>query len=135
MNTDIENPAPAGEAVRELTPKQRRTIAAIITTRTHEDAMKAVGITRQAFYKWMKTPAFRDELTRRLDEFTADAIGQLKRAAGEAVQTLRDLLTSQSEHIRLRAALGIIDQINRAKELELTARLDEIEKQIEGKLQ
>ena len=78
--------------------------------------------------------SFRDELTRQLDEFTADAIGQLKTAAGEAVQTLRDLLTSQSEHIRLRAALGIIDQINRAKELELTARLDEIEKQIEGKL-
>ena len=94
--------------------------------------MKAVGITRQAFYKWMKTPAFRDELTRRLDEFTADAIGQLKTAAGEAVQTLRGLLTSESESVRLRAALGIIDQINKAKELEITARLDAIEKAIEG---
>ncbi len=94
--------------------------------------MQIARITRQTFYKWMKSPAFRDELNRQLDDFTADAIGQLKSAAGEAVQTLRGLLASESENVRLRAALGIIDQINKAKELEITARLDAIEKAIEG---
>jgi len=122
--------APGSGAI--LTVKQRRTIAAIITSRTHEDAMQIARITRQTFYKWMKSPAFRDELNRQLDDFTADAIGQLKSAAGEAVQTLRGLLASESENVRLRAALGIIDQINKAKELEITARLDAIEKAIEG---
>lgn len=122
-----------GATVPSLTAKQRRTIAAIITTRTYEDAMRAAGITRQTFYKWLKTAAFRAELTRQLDDFTADAIGQLKSAAVEAVQTLRGLLASENENIQLRAALGIIDQINRAKELEITARLDAIEKEIEAK--
>jgi len=127
-----EMAAPGSGASATLTVKQRRTIAAIIASRTHEDAMQAAKITRQTFYKWMKSPAFRDELNRQLDDFTSDAIGQLKSAAGEAVQTLRGLLTSESENIRLRAALGIIDQINKAKELEITARLDAIEKAIEG---
>lgn len=122
-----------GATLPSLTAKQRRTIAAIITTRTYEDAMRAAGITRQTFYKWLKTAAFRAELTRQLDDFTADAIGQLKSAAVEAVQTLRGLLASDNENVRLRAALGIIDQINRAKELEITARLDAIEKEIEGR--
>lgn len=134
MTGTIAEMTPAGsDAPRPLTTKQRRTITAIISTRTHEDAMKAAGITRQTFYKWLKVPAFRDELKRQLDEFTEDALGQLKSAAGEAVQTLRGLLASENESVRLRAALGIMDQINRGKELELSARLDAIEKEIEGK--
>jgi len=133
MNGTVAEMTAADDAPRLLTAKQRRTIAAIITSRTHEDAMKSAGITRQTFYKWLKVPAFRDELNRQLDDFTADAIGQLKSAAGEAVQTLRGLLASENENVRLRAALGIIDQINKAKELEITARLDAIEKAIEEK--
>lgn len=130
--TNIDAAGPAAGAT--LTVKQRRTIAAIIASRTYEDAMEAAGVTRQTFYKWMKAPAFRDELTRQLDDFTAGAIGQLKSAAGAAVLALRDLLRSENENIRLRAALGIIDQINKAKELEITARLDAIEAQLqEGK--
>ena len=128
-----EMAAPGSGASATLTVKQRRTIAAIIASRTHEDAMQTARITRQTFYKWMKSSAFRDELNRQLDDFTADAIGQLKSAAGEAVQTLRGLLASENENVRLRAALGIIDQINKAKELEITARLDAIEKAIEEK--
>ena len=122
---------PAGEPVQALTPKQRRTIAAIITTRTHEDAMQTVGVTRQTFYKWLKIPAFRDELRRRLDDLTEDAIGQLKSAAGEAVQTLRGLLKSENESTRLRASIAIIDQIHKAKELDIIARLEEIEQYLE----
>ena len=89
--------------------------------------MQAVGIKRQTFYKWLKDPAFRDELRRRLDDLTEAAVGQLKSAAGEAVQALRGLLESESESVRLRAALGILDQIHRAKELDIVARLEEIE--------
>ena len=116
-----------------LTPKQRRTIAAILAARTYEEAITAAKVTRQTFYNYFKLPHFKSELDRQLNEFTNAALDRLKGASAEAVQALRALLNSENEHVRLRASQAIIDYTIKAKELgELSARLDVIEQKIEA---
>ena len=123
---DSTGEPPAG---RPLTPKQRRAIAAILTTRNYEEAMTAARVSRQTFYNWMKQPHFKAELDRQLNELTDVAFNQLKGAAGDAVQTLRTLLNSESENVKLRAAQDIIDYTIKARELgDISARLDELER-------
>ena len=119
------------QSVRPLTPKQKRTIAAILSSRTYDEAMTTARISRQTFYNWMKQPHFKAELDRQLNELTDGAFNQLKNAAGDAVDTLRSLLNSESENVRLRASQAIVDYVIKARELgDLSARLDEIEKNI-----
>jgi len=129
-----ENIKPIGDGpgdpqAPKLTPKQKRAIAAILTARTYEDAIKAARIGRHTFYNYLKQPHFKAELDRQLNDLTDGAFNQLKGASGDAVDTLRTLLNSESETIRLRASQSIIDYVVKARELgDISARLDEIER-------
>lgn len=117
---------------KPLTARQKRALAAILAARNYEEAIPESGVCRQTFYSYLKAPHFKAELDRRLNELTDSAIGRIKGAAGEAVETLRALIGSDNESIRLRAAQGIIDYTLKARELEIGARLDAIEKYLEG---
>ena len=136
----MENVQPidsAGEdpAGRPLTPKQRRAIASILTTRNYEEAMTAARVSRQTFYNWLKQPHFKAELDRQLNDFTAAALDRLKSAAGDAVDTLRTLLNSESENVKLRAAQSIVDYVIKARELgDISARLDELERVVSERI-
>jgi len=114
----------------ELTPRQKKAIAAILETPTYEEAILNSGVCRQTFYSWLRAPHFKAELDRRLDELASRAIGRIKSSAVEAVETLRNLLGSENESIKLRAALGLIDYTLKARELDLSVRLDAVEEYI-----
>jgi len=127
----IDSAGGGGSQAPKLTTKQRRAIAAILSSRTYDEAMTTARISRQTFYNWMKQPHFKAELDRQLNELTDGAFNQLKNAAGDAVDTLRTLLNSESENVRLRASQAIVDYVIKARELgDISARLDEIEKTI-----
>jgi len=126
-------PIADGPAPR-LTTRQRKVISAIIAARSYEEAIPAAGVCRQTFYSYLKRPHVKAELDRQLNELTDGAFTRLKTASGEAVETLRTLLHSESENVRLRAAQAIVDYIIKARELnEIENRLDAIEAYIAGK--
>lgn len=113
--------------VPPLTARKKKAIAAILEAPNYEAAIPAAGVCRQTFYKWLRDPNFKAELDRRLDELAGGAIGRIKGAAGEAVEKLRTLLNSENENIQIRAAMGLIDYTLKARELDISARLDAIE--------
>lgn len=123
---------PPAETTKRLTVRQKKTIAAILSAASYEDAISAAGVCRVTFYSYLKMPHFKAELDRRLNELTDAALGRIKTAAGEAVEILRTLLKSESENVRLRAAQVLVDYTLKARELDLSARLDAIEKRMEG---
>jgi len=127
-------PIAAGPAeAPRLTTRQRKVIAAIIAAPSYEDAIQAAGVCRQTFYSYLRQDHFKTELNRRLNELTDGAFTRLKTASGEAVETLRTLLKSESENVRLRAAQAIVDYVIKARELnEIETRLDAIEAHIDG---
>jgi len=127
-------PIAAGPAeAPRLTTRQRKVIAAIIAAPSYEDAIQAAGVCRQTFYSYLRQDHFKTELNRQLNELTDGAFTRLKTASGEAVETLRTLLKSESENVRLRAAQAIVDYVIKARELnEIETRLDAIEAHIDG---
>jgi len=127
QDASIINLAGSADQGPRLSARKKKAIAAIIEAPNYEAAIPAAGVCRQTFYKWLRDPDFKAELDRRLDELAGGAIGRIKSAAGEAVEALRALLNSESETIRLRAAQGIIDYTLKARELDISARLDAIE--------
>ena len=121
------------EALRRLTTRQRKVIAAIIAASSYEDAIQAAGVCRQTFYSYLRQDHFKTELNRQLNELTDGAFTRLKTASGEAVEKLRTLLNSESETVQLRAAQAIVDYVIKARELnEIETRLDAIEAHIAG---
>ena len=126
-------PLSAGPEAPRLTTRQRKVISAIIAARSYEDAIQAAGVCRQTFYSYLRQDHVKAELNRQLNELTDGAFTRLKTASGEAVETLRALLQSESENVRLRAAQAIVDYVIKARELaEIESRLDAIEAHIAG---
>jgi hypothetical protein len=96
---------------RKLTPKQRKTIAALIATGSNQKAMEAVGIKEPTFYKWLReSEDFRAELDERLNDITKSAVNKIKSITEKAVQVLSDSMDPDVEaNLRLRAAKSTLD--------------------------
>lgn len=111
-----------------LTPKQRQAVAALLETPTVATAARTVGVSRETVYKWLKQDAFvqavQDAEAERLQ---AVQRGLLAGAEGALIVIL-NLLRSDSESVRLRASIAILEQVIRLRELTtLEARLAALE--------
>ena len=69
-------------------------------------------------YGWLKEPAFREELRKGRDRITKAAFAVLRAAVSKAISTLIQMLNSDKEMVRLRAAEDILQFAQKAMELE-----------------
>ena len=114
-----------------LSAKQLKAIPVILSARNIAEGCKKTRICRDTFYDWFKNPAFKSEFERQRQEIVEAALHELKLTTGEAVKTLRELLKTQEDSVRLRTATAILDHIGKFIELEnIEKRLTEIEKKI-----
>ncbi|MDA8086738.1 MAG: hypothetical protein M0Z75_08570 [Nitrospiraceae bacterium] len=93
----------------ELTAKQLKAIPAILAARTVTDGCRAAKISRETFYAWLQEPAFKAEYMRQTGAMIDTARESLRSIAGQAVEVLRKLLSSDQDSVRLRAAQSIIE--------------------------
>ena len=117
----------------ELSDRQRRALTALLDAPSIAAAAKQSCTGERTLRRWLAEPTFREhyrEASRRLLE---DASGRLRAAAGEAVDTLRTALHSENEHVKVRAALGILDAALKVDIDELTARIEALEAAHHGK--
>ena len=118
---------------QNLTPKQRATIAALLSQPTVSAAAKQVSVSRDAVYRWLKEPDFASALTAAESEHLQSVQRGMLAVSERALVVLGNLLVSESESIRLRAALGILEQAIRLRELiALDARLTALEQAANG---
>ena len=120
------------EAVREtLTPKQERAIAALITSKTLEEAAQRAGVSPRTLYRWQhEDPLFQVEWRSARRAALDAGLAALQSGVGEAVQVLRESLKERNPHVRIRAALGLLEHGLAANaQLELEARLKALEEQ------
>jgi len=114
-----------------LTKKQREAIPIILSKPTITEGVKAAGISSAAFYYWLHEPAFRSEFESQRKEVVEYGLHELKMAVSEAAHVIRELLTSEREGIRIKAACAILEHVSRFMELEsVETRLTAIEQQI-----
>ena len=113
----------------ELTARQKKGLAALVTTPTVEKAAVVAGVTRGTLHRWMNDPAFRDELTRRRNEIVDTALDTFKSYVLKAVSTLGGLLDSDDEKVRRAASkdiLAFVMHVRESEDADRTSRPEEV---------
>lgn len=117
----------------KLSRVQTRAIPVIVAARNVEEGCKALGISRNCYYEWMKLPEFCQEIARLREELVNDAIAQLKANATKAASTLSNLMDREdSPSVQRAAANDVLNHIVKFKEIqEFEKRLNKIEKTLD----
>lgn len=111
----------------ELTDKQRRAIAALLTERTVQGAAARAGVGERTLRRWLDDAAFRAAYTEVSRQRLGEAVGQLRAVAGEAVETLRAALQDEHASNRIRAAIALLDTAVKVEVDDLARRVAELE--------
>lgn len=133
MNENAKISQISSDSVRKLTPRQQRAITFLLSCPTQEEACRSAGVTRETVNTWKKDPLFREELEKQRQLVFSDAVATLKQSVDQAVSTLRNLLASENEGIRLKASAYCIRLgLKARKEIDQEDRLRALEKIVHG---
>ena len=102
----------------ELTARQQRMIAALLSEATQDAALKSAGVGFTTLKRWRAEPAFVDALSAARRELFADGYARL---LGEQSRNLDELARlrddGENENTRLRAAIALEQSLVRRYEL------------------
>ena len=116
----------------KLSRKQDTFISALLTTPTLADAAHTVGIGEVTAWRWLKEPTVQTAYREVRRAVVTQAIAQVQRATGEAVETLRAVMQDPEApaSAKVSAARTILETAVKAVELEdLEARIAALEAQ------
>lgn len=114
-------------AMAELTPRQQRALTALLEEQNIRDAARRCRIPERTIYRWLSDPTFRAKYRQCSRRLLENAAGTLRAAAGEAVETLRALLKTGNDSVRVRAAVALLGLAVKVDTDELAVRLDALE--------
>jgi hypothetical protein len=116
----------------KINRKAEAAIAALLTEPTHADAATKAGISEATLQRWLRIPRFRDAYRAARRAILETAIGQIQKAAGQAVETLVRNMKCGDPGPEIRAAIAILDQSTRGLELlDTVDRVAEMERLLE----
>ena len=108
-------------------------VTALAVGATIEQAAERAGVSPRTAHRRLAEPEFRARVDEARAELLGRALARLQATCTSAVTTLADLLTAESESVRLGAARSILDVALRWREQdELARRLDNVESWIEA---
>lgn len=120
----------------KLTLKQERAIVSVLSSRTIEEGLKAVRISKNQWYIWLRKPHFRAEFDKRKTGLFDEAISRLRGSLTKAVEALEELCSKgmmMNPPTRLKAAIAIIDIVSKADiESDLQRRIEALEQAQKG---
>lgn len=113
-----------------LTPRQRRGVAALLTAKTVTAAADQAGVSERTINRWIKQPGFIRELRQAQAAIIDQLAGRLVAGTGQALDTLADLMQSaESESVRRQAAGQWLELCLTIREqTDLERRITELEK-------
>jgi len=101
----------------KLSRKREAAITALLTCASIGKAAEVTGVSERTLRSWLRDPEFKAAFRAARRQVVEAAVGQLQRATGAAVRTLRRNLSCGKAAVEVRAALGIIEQSIKAVEL------------------
>ena len=110
--------------------KKEDAIVALLTTRTVEEAARAVGVSPKTLLRWMKEPEFDTAYRAAKRAAFGQSIARLHQLASAAVTTLGKVMLEPGTPpaTRVRAADSILDHTTKAIEIEeIEARVAALE--------
>jgi len=119
-----------------LNSKQKMFIAEFLKTGEITSSCDNIGIARSTYTRWLKNEEFSKELGLRQSKQYENALNKLGGLFSSAVETYDNLLSSDDESIRYRAAKAIVeDAYKLIKARELAERVDIIEQKVRETIQ
>jgi hypothetical protein len=119
-----ENGSPLGDDTFAL---------AVASGTSVREAAAAAGLSERTAYRRLQDPSFRRRVSEFRTSFLSEAVGRLSEAANEAVSTLKALLTSRTDSVRLSAARIILELGPKLREqAELEERITALERVAAG---
>jgi len=119
-----------GTLPENLTPKQARFLAALLTEPTVEEAARKATVAHTTAYRWLREAPFRATYRTARREAVLQATAQLQAATGKAVRTLVGVLDDPAAlaSAKVAAARTILEGAGKGVELEdLADRLTQLE--------
>lgn len=116
-----------------LSTRQRRFVAAMLVSRTIEEAAHTVGVTKRTGLHYLANPAVRRALDQALDDALTQVAGQVVAAMSAALTTLEEIHGDGEAPTgaRVSAARAILEGGPKLREaLDLSQRLAELERLI-----
>jgi len=116
---------------QKLTRNQEKAVAALLAHPSIAAAARAVGVSEKTLDNWLKLPRFRKAFDAVRRQALTDALGDLQRVVGEAVETLKRNLTCGLASVEVKAAGQVLTQVVRCTEfLEIKERVEALEERI-----
>jgi hypothetical protein len=115
----------------DLTDKQRRAIAALLSEPTTKAAAEAAKVSETTIHRWLNDPSFSTALKESRGRVFESTLAALQGASGKAVETLRSVMNDKEAQASagVSAAKTVLDLALRTREqLELSERLAYLEK-------
>lgn len=136
LNDIIARDKKKPQVADRLTAKQKRTINALLETRTLCDAAAKAGVNRRSIYRWLrKDEVFRKEYRAVQREAMAQTTARLQQISSTAADVLGKLINKEEtpKGSLVSAIRTALDYAYRAVELEdIEARLMEVEEAIKN---
>jgi hypothetical protein len=121
-----------GTQSTELTQRQRRTIAALLSAKNVRDAANQVKVPERTLYSWLRDPVFKAALYEAEGQLIDQATRRLLKYQEAAINVVLSIMADShySASVRLRAAQTILDTLFKLRELrnveERLAALEEL---------
>ena len=102
-----------------ISPRQRRTIVALLSERTIESAAQKAKIGERTLYRWLSDPTFKQALLKAEGEAIDLATRQLIRLQNPAILTIQGTLQNSEipPSVKLRAAQIVFEYLLKLREL------------------
>ena len=110
--------------------RKEAAIAALLSTRTIEEAAREAGVSARTLLRWMKNPEFREEWLSARRDGLSQATARLQSAAGAAASILTKALVDPSiSPARLKAAQFVLEMAQKGLAFEdIEIRLTKLER-------
>ncbi len=121
---------PETSASARLRPREQRAVRALLECTSIRDAAANTGVHERTLRRWLGREDFQESFRETCRHALSDALYRLQGAAGEAVQTLREIARDNTAKPaeRAGAARALLDHALRSAELlNVEARLDALE--------
>src|SRR5262245_9877010 len=129
-------PESDGDCQRGKQRKQARAAVALALAagRTVEESADAGNVSVRTCYRWLRQPSFNRRVGDYRQQMLRGATGRLADTLGEATAALRQLLASETETVRLRAAdLILAHSVRLDESVNLRAKVAELETLVRGR--
>jgi hypothetical protein len=121
------------QSVATPDPKRERVAVLLAGGMATKHAAAEARVGERTVHRWLEEPEFTRLVSRYRGRLVAETLGKLANIGGKAVETLADALGSDNDNVRVRAAIGILDQLVRIREAtELEERMTELEGRMAG---